>query len=353
MRKYEGIIKLIFKLLAGFYDLFDMPFRLNRYDKPRLALAKKSPIPAYTSWIYVSEPPCTFMYFCCLVIFTLILSFANPAFASENQFTAPATDVNALDAKPQTDTPKETALEFNKGYFHGGLADFTNIVTSPARWDAPDWSTAALVTGTAAGLYFNDNKIKTWVQRNKNTTTADIVLNGRRVGAVTLPALGAFYLYGYFSDNVKAQKTVLLSIESLAITGVFVQALKFATHRHRPYTGDAYNTWDGPSFDNTGGHLAFPSGDASSAFAVATVIASEYDDTVLVPSLAYGAATVIALGRVHDNAHWSSDAFVASAIGYFTGKAVVVYHRNGGEQKLSLAPLVEGSNRGLVLTYGF
>ena len=43
MQEYEGRIKLKFKLLANFYDLFDIPFRLNTDGNPRLALAQKIP----------------------------------------------------------------------------------------------------------------------------------------------------------------------------------------------------------------------------------------------------------------------------------------------------------------------
>ena len=43
MKEYEGRIKLKFKLLANFYDLFDIPFRLNTDGNPRLALAQKIP----------------------------------------------------------------------------------------------------------------------------------------------------------------------------------------------------------------------------------------------------------------------------------------------------------------------
>jgi demethylmenaquinone methyltransferase/2-methoxy-6-polyprenyl-1,4-benzoquinol methylase len=43
VREYEGRIKLKFKLLASFYDLFDIPFRLNESGNPRLALARKIP----------------------------------------------------------------------------------------------------------------------------------------------------------------------------------------------------------------------------------------------------------------------------------------------------------------------
>lgn len=43
MHEYTRKIKLKFKILAAFYDLFEIPFRLNRAGNPRLALAKKIP----------------------------------------------------------------------------------------------------------------------------------------------------------------------------------------------------------------------------------------------------------------------------------------------------------------------
>jgi len=43
MQEYEGRIKLNFKILATFYDFFDVPFRFNTTGNPRLGLAKKIP----------------------------------------------------------------------------------------------------------------------------------------------------------------------------------------------------------------------------------------------------------------------------------------------------------------------
>jgi len=39
--------------------------------------------------------------------------------------------------------------------------------------------------------------------------------------------------------------------------------------------------------------------------------------------LAYGIATLTALSRVNDNAHWASDIFFGAVIGYFTAKAII------------------------------
>lgn len=43
MQEYEQQIKLKFKALSAFYDLFDIPFYLTRRGNPRLALAAKIP----------------------------------------------------------------------------------------------------------------------------------------------------------------------------------------------------------------------------------------------------------------------------------------------------------------------
>jgi membrane-associated phospholipid phosphatase len=140
----------------------------------------------------------------------------------------------------------------------------------------------------------------------------------------------------------------LLSVESFVLTGVFVQTMKYATHRHRANTGDPPHTFDGPSLHGASSNSSLPSGHASSAFAVATVLASEYDNFI-VPPLAYSIAAITALNRVSHNAHWSSDVFVGAAIGYFTGKTIVASHRNGKERGLSLAPMINNGELGMVL----
>jgi hypothetical protein len=201
-------------------------------------------------------------------------------------------------------------VEFNRDYFKGYVTDFNSILASPARWDASDWITATVITGAAVGLYDNDAKIQTWVQDHKTTTANNIGddVTGLGHGKYTPALLGGMYLYGHVAGDGKARKTALLSVESFVLTGIF-------------------------------------------AFAVATVIASEYDNAV-VPPLAYGVATITALNRVMHNAHWSSDTFVGAAIGYFTGKAIVASHR-GRDNRLSLAPMMEESNIGVILTYTF
>lgn len=252
-------------------------------------------------------------------------------------------------ASPSTPDTRTESVELNKEYVKGYWTDTKNILTSPARWDKYDWLEASLVTGVAVGLYTQDDHIKSYVNRHTNTTTINLADDTKKLYLASFPAIAGLGAYGYLVSDTKAKTTFLLSAESFVITGAFVQVLKHTTGRHRPYTGDPHDRWS-PGYTSDGAHQSFPSGDVSTAFSIATVVATEYDNWI-VPPLAYGISTLVALERVHNNAHWSSDVFVASAIGYFTGKAVVRSHSK--QPTLSFEPWIDGPNRGALISYRF
>jgi hypothetical protein len=79
----------------------------------------------------------------------------------------------------------------------------------------------------------------------------------------------------------------------------------------------------------------------------------EYADHSLVPPLAYCAATLGALSRVNDNAHWMSDIILGSAIGHFTAKAIVGRHGGGASSRVSLVPATRGGGLSLALCCRF
>jgi PAP2 superfamily len=223
--------------------------------------------------------------------------------------------------------------------------------TTPLRWDRYDWLCPALVIGAAAGLYAYDQNIRDWAQGNRGPTTDHIarLVKPFGEGYCILPALGMVYMYGYMDKDQRAKRIGLLGTESFAISGALVQALKHVTHRHRPGCSDRYNMWDGPGFSNS--NLSFASGHSASAFSVATVIASEYEDKLWVPPLAYGLATLTALSRINDDEHWASDVLVGSAIGYFTAKTIIKLHQD--ERGLAVAPAMVGNGLGVVISCKF
>ncbi len=286
------------------------------------------------------------------ILCVLITAFTFPSFAFADELTS-TTTVTAPHVREKQNTPNVSTVEFNRVYFNGYVTDFKNTVTAPARWDLAHWIGAGIVTGIAAGLYDNDAKIQQWVLNHKTTTTDNLGDNVTSVGITYTPLLlGGMYLYGYVADDSKARETVLLTVESIILTAVFVQALKYSTQRHRPYTGDGPHAWDGIGLHGSNSKFSFPSGHASTDFAIAAVIASEYDNYII-PPLAYSIATITALNRISHNDHWSSDVFVGSAIGYLAGKTIVASHLNVKVPDLSLAPIINDGGLGMALTYRF
>jgi membrane-associated phospholipid phosphatase len=244
-------------------------------------------------------------------------------------------------------------IKFNKDYWKGYISDTKYILTSPLRWEKSDWLKFSLVAGTTIGLFALDHEIQHWAQERRNSTTNSVsgFFEPFGSGAVGLPVLGAFYLYGHFSEDKKAQATGLLCLESVVISEAFVQAIKVTTHRQRPDEGGQSDKWYGPSLSFTGSHLSFPSGDSALAFSIGTVIASQYQDTSWVPPLCYGIATLVGLGRINDNDHWASDVFFGSAVGFFTAKAIVGLHKNN--PNIVIMPVIDGQARGLALSLIF
>lgn len=244
-------------------------------------------------------------------------------------------------------------IEYRPGltYWKGYIEDTGDIITSPARWEGADWIKASLVVGMTAGLYALDQEIHDWVEDNRSGASEDVSRVFEKVGngLYILPSLGVFYLYGHFAEDGKARRAALMSLESFVLSGVFTNVLKYSTHRHRPNSGDPYDTWDGPGLSTS--DLSFPSGHATTAFSILTVIASEYSDHPAVPVIAYSAAALAALSRVHDGKHWASDVFMGSAIGYFTAKAVLRY--NEGDERFLIYPVAKEGGAMLMVTYRF
>ena len=204
---------------------------------------------------------------------------------------------------PAEEKGRANGVELNKDYLKGYITDTQSILTSPLRWEKTDWLKASLVVGVTIGLYAYDQDIQDWTQQRRNGTTNDVARLFSPFGnpLVILPALGGFYLYGYAQEDQRARSTALLGLESFIVSSAFTGAIKFATHRSRPSEGNQYDKWDGPSFSTS--NLSFPSWDSSSAFAMGTVIASEYGAHAWVPPLAYGIADLSALSRISDNDH--------------------------------------------------
>ena len=285
---------------------------------------------------------------------------AQPVSFEEKLFFDP--DFGTLqmtDSRTYTSSPRKrerlqdskNRLRMNRDYFMGIFSDIAYTATSPLSWDDSDWMKAAWVAGGTGLFFILDEEIRGGFEDNRSSTTDDVSKFFERFGngAISLPALGAFYLYGYFGENAKAERTALIAAESFLVTGLFTTVLKTAAGRHRPSTDDSSTSFDGFTTD----HGSFPSGHTSTVFAIATVIANEYEDVPFIKPISYGIATMTGLSRINDEKHWASDIFIGAALGYFTSKTLLRLHSNKKGQHYTIYPRVDRNGGGIVLAKRF
>ncbi len=267
------------------------------------------------------------------------------------QFNASAQD-DTLAPKPLSSIPRaERTLSVvpDKAYFKSYLTDSRDIVYFPVRWNKYQWiafSSVVVVTGL---LITQDAAIQRMVQKNQNAFmdyASKYGLERLGSGLYTLPALGILYGVGAIIKNDKARYTALKGVEAYIIGFIADNLMKQLTQRHRPYQDDPPNPyiWEGP-FSLTI-NSSFPSGHSTNVFAVATVIATSYSNTIWVPIVCYTLAGLTAASRVYQNDHWFSDIFVGSALGFGIGRLIMFNHI----KKLKILP-VSTTGTGITFIY--
>ena len=132
-------------------------------------------------------------------------------------------------------------------------------------------------------------------------------------------AAATLYFIGREKKNDRAKETGLLSAEALTDGLILGGALKEITQRARPLDGHERSEF----FD---GGSSFPSGHSTQVWAVATVIANEYQHRRLVQIVAYGMAGAVSIARFTEHKHYLSDVLAGSALGYGVGKYVYRAH---------------------------
>lgn len=124
----------------------------------------------------------------------------------------------------------------------------------------------------------------------------------------------------------------LHATEALAASGLTTVILRGVAGRSRPFVVNDSAPRDfrfGRGFRQHD-FQSFPSGHATSAFALASTVTSESQhwwprSTWIVGPLMYGAATLSGFGRMYNDRHWASDIVSGAAIGTFAGIKVVRY----------------------------
>lgn len=227
------------------------------------------------------------------------------------------------------------------------LGDTHAVLTAPAAWDQEDWFIAA---GATAGVVVTagfDRTIRDHVQAARTAGEDRFMQHWQNLNSLYL--LGGFAVWGELGGDTRAKNVAMDGFAtSLIASGLITPALKYIIGRERPnHTAATF------SFRPFSGNYSFPSGHATQAFAVATVIAEHYP-VWWVQGLAFGSAAVVGYARIEQNAHYASDVVAGSLIGWSVARAVV--HRNNGPRnprRLSWAPYAGGKGCGLLFYKSF
>jgi membrane-associated phospholipid phosphatase len=169
-------------------------------------------------------------------------------------------------------------------------------------------------------------------------------------GGYLAALMGTLYITGEIFGNRGLRRTALLSLESWLTSGAVILGMKAITGRARPYTDKGPYSFHPFTFRSD--HHSFPSGHASSAFAVAAVIADQ-SNSLAIDILAFSGSTLVALSRIHERKHWASDAFIGAAIGYFIGKKISGLHKGKDQKNIQIGFCLSPRMKGLTVSFSF
>ncbi len=187
-------------------------------------------------------------------------------------------------------------------------------VQSLAFWVPATFGTAALVG--------NDTAIE--AKLPTSPTTVSRAANASTAGMLALLGVGGgLYMMGQAQHDDHQRETGFLVGEAAIDAYAASTAVQYTTQRERPFTGNN----KGQFF--YGGN-SFPSNTAAVSWAAASVIAHEYPGT-LTKLLVYGLAAGVSAGRVIGEKHWTSDAVIGSAMGWYMGTQVYRARSQGPE----------------------
>jgi len=268
----------------------------------------------------------------------LILFGGSPRDSSAQELDLPDSDGSVAAGRPSL--PSVLKSESQRY-----VTDGASILLGPLHWDRSSWTQAAIAVASVVLLSQEDSRIDSAFQRNRSAQTDSFSSAVRPFGTygavgLSVASLGA----GLVFKNAEWRETGRDAIEAeLFAAGIVTPALKVIVGRYRPSQGS-----DADEFQPLSGKQSFPSGEATEAFAVASVFAARSRGWV-VPVVAYTLASGVALARMNANAHFASDVVAGAFIGTAIGHSIVHRHLPDDEKSVSwnLVPIASRQGVGI------
>jgi len=232
--------------------------------------------------------------------------------------------------------------------------DTKAVALSPTEWKRQEWSLAALGVASVGLAFALDRRVDDGVLRHHREGMDKFCKQVETLGGVG----GLVLVSGLYGGGMLADQPELRAIGADAAMAILISRvaidlpLKAITGRARPIDGE------GPRhFEFFGKGDSFPSGHATQAFAIASVVAAN-TDKIWLQGGAYGLATLVGLARVERREHWLSDVVAGALIGTAVGRIVVrtnnrLRNETPKAVKISFLPAFGPDFRGLAVSARF
>lgn len=145
----------------------------------------------------------------------------------------------------------------------------------------------------------------------------------------------------------KFQDAAFTSLQSVLMTNLTVNTVKFVFGRERPQQQDGPYDFD---FAELGAN-SFPSGHTATAFALITPWVIYYPGPVTYALMAIPVGTAIA--RVDKGRHWLSDVSAGAAIGFSIGRYLANKHLNLQSDRIQFMPTAGPDNLSMTVNFSF
>lgn len=225
--------------------------------------------------------------------------------------------------------------------------DLFDLMTAPGRMSRRDWQRVALLLGVVAGSVALDDEIQSIVRRPDDPEIDAFARAIRPLGQEGgLGLIGGLWIAGNATGNETLHAMGRDGAEAVVLSaGIITPLLKEAFGRSRPRRGHGSRELLGPGD-------AFPSGEATQVFAIASVIAA-HSDRWWVDWLSWSAAVIVSWQRMRLDAHWSSDVIGGAIIGASVGRWVVRRNRQTEGPRWDVTPLAGEGGYGLAARFRF
>jgi membrane-associated phospholipid phosphatase len=233
------------------------------------------------------------------------------------------------------------------------VSDVGYVWGSPLRADRPNWAVAGLSVAAFAALLPIDRRVDRWVMDHQSAAVFDVLAPFREQGPLTslvtarqlVPISATLVLGGVVSGRRGLREAGWGCAAALAASNTVRYTVYAVVARPRP----SENRGDQYGFRVPGGEWnerSFFAGHATNAFACTSFWNERFDLGAGEPVL-YATAALIALSRIADRRHWTSDTFAGVVVGTAVGRALAMRyaHRASvrdarGSAELRSAPIV-------------